>query len=220
MQCFSDGFLRSDVKYTLSEWHLTASNFLELLSSNFWFKLFMTEVTADQWTGFYMIETSVMKELKFIYDKDFLSYFCIITIGDWILSVLKTSVKMFLIFLKTPFKKSSIPKWYFCIFHIFCIVTDWFHPCMIFDSHFLLRPFLIIDDPLSPIRNHYSQSGIFNIYLVIIYLFKFNNRNTRKMCEICSKLTIKTPEQCHWHISHLFLQFWLCWLGYFWPEHE
>ena len=38
------------------------------------------------------------------------------------------------------------------------------------------------------------------------------------MCEICSKLTIKTPERCHWrrsgvfivnfeHISHLFLVF-------------
>ena len=30
-----------------------------------------------------------------------------------------------------------------------------------------------------------------------IYLFKFNNRNTRKRCEMCSKLTIKTPERCH-----------------------
>ena len=189
MQCFSDGFLRSDVKYTLSEWHLTASNLLELLSSNFWFKLFMREVTANQWTGFYMIETSVMKELKFIYDKDFLSNLCIITTGDWILSRLKTSVKIFLIFLKTPFKKSSITKWYFCIFHIFCIVTGWFHPCMIFDSHFLLHPFLIIDDPLSPIRNHYSQSGIFNIYLAIIYLFKFNNRNVWNMFKVNNKNT-------------------------------
>ena len=27
-----------------------------------------------------------------------------------------------------------------------------------------------------------------------IYLFKLNNRNTRKRCEICSKLTIKTPD--------------------------
>ena len=27
-----------------------------------------------------------------------------------------------------------------------------------------------------------------------IYLFKVNNRNTRKRCEICSKLVIKTPE--------------------------
>ena len=28
-----------------------------------------------------------------------------------------------------------------------------------------------------------------------IYLFKVNNRNTRTRCEICSKLTIKTPER-------------------------
>ena len=28
-----------------------------------------------------------------------------------------------------------------------------------------------------------------------IYLFKVNKRNTRKRCEICSKLTIKTPER-------------------------
>ena len=26
-----------------------------------------------------------------------------------------------------------------------------------------------------------------------IYLFKVNNRNTRKRCEICSRLTLKTP---------------------------
>ena len=56
-----------------------------------------------------------------------------------------------------------------------------------------------------------------------IYLLKVNNRNSRTRCEIClkicSKLTIKTPEQRHWrhlrrsavyivnfeHISHLFL---------------
>ena len=33
--------------------------------------------------------------------------------------------------------------------------------------------------------------------LVKIYLFKFNNRNTRKRFEICLKLTIKTPKRCH-----------------------
>ena len=44
------------------------------------------------------------------------------------------------------------------------------------------------------------------------------NRNTRRRCEICSKLTIKTPEQRIWrrsgiftvnfeHISHLVLVF-------------
>ena len=48
-----------------------------------------------------------------------------------------------------------------------------------------------------------------------IYLLKVNNINTRTRCEICSKLTIKTPEQ-RWrrsgvftdnfeHISHLVL---------------
>ena len=51
-----------------------------------------------------------------------------------------------------------------------------------------------------------------------IYLFKVINGNTRKRCEICSRLAIKTPERRHWrrsgvfivnfeHISHLFLLF-------------
>ena len=51
-----------------------------------------------------------------------------------------------------------------------------------------------------------------------IYIFTVNNRNTRKRCAVCSKLTIMTPEQRHWrrsgvfiinfeHISHLFLVF-------------
>ena len=51
-----------------------------------------------------------------------------------------------------------------------------------------------------------------------IYLLKVNNRNTRTRCEICSKLTIKTPERRHWrrsgffivnfeHISHLVVVF-------------
>ena len=30
-----------------------------------------------------------------------------------------------------------------------------------------------------------------------IYLFKVSNRNTRKKCKICKKLTMKTPEQHH-----------------------
>ena len=36
------------------------------------------------------------------------------------------------------------------------------------------------------------------IYIYIptnISLLKVNTRNTRKMCEMCSKLTIKTPER-------------------------
>ena len=49
-------------------------------------------------------------------------------------------------------------------------------------------------------------------------MFKVNNRNSRTRCEICSKLTIKTPERRQWcrsgifivnfeHISHLVLVF-------------
>ena len=54
-------------------------------------------------------------------------------------------------------------------------------------------------------------------YPTNIYLLKVNNRNSRKRCEICSKLTIKTRERRRRrsgvfivnfeHVSHLFLLF-------------
>ena len=34
-----------------------------------------------------------------------------------------------------------------------------------------------------------------------IYMFKVNNRNTRTSCEMCSKVTIKTPELRHKNLS-------------------
>ena len=37
------------------------------------------------------------------------------------------------------------------------------------------------------------------------YMFKVNNRDTRTRCEICSKITIKTPEQRHWRRSGVFI---------------
>ena len=37
------------------------------------------------------------------------------------------------------------------------------------------------------------------------HLFKVNNRNTRKRCEISSKLTIKTPERRQWRRSDVFI---------------
>ena len=41
-----------------------------------------------------------------------------------------------------------------------------------------------------------------------IYLLKVNNRNTRTRCEICSKLTTKTPIIVNFeHISHPVLVF-------------
>ena len=36
------------------------------------------------------------------------------------------------------------------------------------------------------------------------FILKVNNRNTRARCEICSKLTIKTPERCYWRRSGVF----------------
>ena len=62
-------------------------------------------------------------------------------------------------------------------------------------------------------------------------LLKVNNRNTRTRCEICSKLTIKTPERRQWrrfgvfifnleHISHLVLMFLLLTLSRQMPTGE
>ena len=60
------------------------------------------------------------------------------------------------------------------------------------------------------------------------YMFKVNSRNTRTKREICSKLTIKTPERPQWrysgafivnfeHISHLVLVFLLSALSRYMP---
>ena len=57
-----------------------------------------------------------------------------------------------------------------------------------------------------------------NLYLLI----KFNNRNTKSMCEIYSKLPIKMQKRRHWRRSgvllltlyrcHLLFRFFYCWL--------
>ena len=38
-----------------------------------------------------------------------------------------------------------------------------------------------------------------------IYVIKVTNRNTRKRCKICSKLTVKPPERRHCHRSGVFI---------------
>ena len=35
-------------------------------------------------------------------------------------------------------------------------------------------------------------------YPADIYMLKFNNKSTRTTCEICSELSVKTPERPHW----------------------
>ena len=41
----------------------------------------------------------------------------------------------------------------------------------------------------------FTKQWVNNKIPACIYMFKVNNRNTRTRCEICSKVTIKTPEQ-------------------------
>ena len=36
-------------------------------------------------------------------------------------------------------------------------------------------------------------------------MFKVSYRNIRTRCEICSKLTIKIPERCHWRRSGILI---------------
>ena len=44
-------------------------------------------------------------------------------------------------------------------------------------------------------RKKQSRYCIKTIQPAGIYFFKYSNGSTRSMCDICSKLTIKTPEQ-------------------------
>ena len=78
---------------------------------------------------------------------------------------------------------------------------------------------------LAPVYTYFSmllsmkqllpRTWLFRYLPAKIYLFKINNRNTIKWCEIYSKLKIKTPERRQWrrpgvfivnyeHISHIF----------------
>ena len=41
------------------------------------------------------------------------------------------------------------------------------------------------------------ETNCLSLTLTGSYMFKVNNRNTRTNCEICSRLTIKTPERRH-----------------------
>ena len=59
---------------------------------------------------------------------------------------------------------------------------------LIFNTHFQI---VIFSDKLLPWQ-HWRYELLFPAN---IYLYKVNNRNSRKRCEIFSKLTIKTPER-------------------------
>ena len=81
---------------------------------------------------------------------------------------------------------------------------------------------LLLHVSLSPLKNFISKQNdkiqlheslvtiYINLHYACInpaknYLFKVSNRNSRKRCEICTKLTIKTPERRHWRRSGVFI---------------
>ena len=96
--------------------------------------------------------------------------------------------------------------------------------------------------PLLPPFDSQCNSNGFKTVPANISMFKVNKRYTRKRCEICSKLTIKTPERRQWrhsgvfvinfeHISQFFLVYLLltlnkemlagvCVLNEFFPTHN
>ena len=88
-----------------------------------------------------------------------------------------------------------------------------FRPCLI--VLVTLRPVVAVQPCVVSISFKKKKSGngviksrMFSlfIYSANIYWFKVNNRNLKKVCEICSKsLTVKTPERRQWHRSDLFI---------------
>ena len=71
--------------------------------------------------------------------------------------------------------------------------------CDIIIINFLVILFLLSSLDTDPFSCHYHYRA--NIYLLITA----NNRNTRKRSEICSKITINTPERSQWRRSRVFI---------------
>ena len=114
-------------------------------------------------------------------------------------------------FLTPCFKETTSLKTipWFELAYISCILFKW-----------LLWPISVLTKNLSMRKKVYLEAFLnrFMLTQANIYLLKFSNRNTRKRCETCSKVTVKTTEWRQWcrsgvfivnfeHISLLFLVF-------------
>ena len=93
------------------------------------------------------------------------------------------------------------------IFRLFLLSSYRYCPCdhrleEIFQSVAIFLSSILINRGNWFLISFQNQFGWFSFFVLIIYinipadvyLFKVNNRNTRKRCEICSKLRIKTPK--------------------------
>ena len=91
---------------------------------------------------------------------------------------------------------------------------------MVFMYVLSLEVFVKLNFENLPLRNLYYVHVLYDLAFEILsinrvinvvqniaanYIFKVNNRNTRARCEICSKLTIKTPEPRQWRGSSVLI---------------
>ena len=74
------------------------------------------------------------------------------------------------------------------IYTLFIVFTTWISKCQVGNRLHL-----------GPAKHLWSSAPVGN------YMFRVNNRSTRTRCEVCSKLTIKTPERCHCRRSGVFI---------------
>ena len=111
---------------------------------------------------------------------------------------------------KTAFKKNwkdmvCLSKW--SVLHKFYVVHSWIlcpiflSSCLVCSSSFMPVSFLLLE--LCQILSKGIWSEI--PHPANIYLFKVNKTNTRKRCEIYSKLMIVNNVQSHWRHSGVFI---------------
>ena len=73
-------------------------------------------------------------------------------------------------------------------------------------NEFVKKDVTVMEEDIKPYLTHiWVIFPSCRNYPAGIYLFKVDNRNTRTMYEVCSKLTIKTPERRHWCLSGIFI---------------
>ena len=70
-----------------------------------------------------------------------------------------------------------------------------FSKCTGFFVFYFLKLCIQSKGPKNILSTFHTVKSKWVSYPFSIYLLKVNNRNTRTRCEICSKLTIKTPER-------------------------
>ena len=69
----------------------------------------------------------------------------------------------------------------------------------------IIKNILIISMRQNIVAVFGKRQWLGNMLSICLKFFKVNNRNTRTMFEICSKLTIKTLERRQWRRSGVFI---------------